>query len=104
LGLITDLARIKQIAAKYRLLLMIDGAQSAPRMRVDLREMDPDFFACSAHKMYGPTGIGILYLSEKWLKELPQSRSGGGTIKSVSFEKAEFAEGALRLEPGTPDI
>jgi len=82
----------------------LDGAQSAPHMPIDLSELAPDFFVCSAHKMYGPTGTGILYLSEKWLRELPAMKTGGGTIKTVSFEKTEYAEGALRFEPGTPNI
>jgi len=104
LGLITDVKRIKSISTKYHIPLLIDGAQSAPHMGIDLKALDLDFFVCSAHKMYGPTGIGLLYLSEKWLKELPVSKPGGGTIKTVSFEKTEYAEGALRFEPGTPHI
>lgn len=104
LGTITDVAHIKGVAAKHGVPVLLDGAQSAPHMKVDLAALDVDFFVCSAHKMYGPTGIGILYLSEKWLNELPLAFSGGGTIKTVSFEKTEYAEGALRLEPGTPHI
>ena len=82
----------------------MDGAQSAPHMAIDLQKLNVDFFVCSAHKMYGPTGIGLLYLSEKWLKELAISKPGGGTIKTVTFEKTEYAEGALRFESGTPHI
>ncbi|MBA2610405.1 MAG: cysteine desulfurase [Bacteroidetes bacterium] len=104
LGLITDLEKIKIIAQKNNIPILVDGAQSAPHMDVDLQELNVDFFVCSAHKMYGPTGIGLLYLSEKWLKELPISKPGGGTIKTVTFEKTEYAEGALRFEPGTPNI
>lgn len=104
LGLITDVKRIKSISTKHNIPLLVDGAQSAPHMAIDLKALEPDFFVCSAHKMYGPTGIGLLYLSEKWLKHLPISKTGGGTIKTVSFEKTEYAEGALRFEPGTPHI
>ncbi len=104
LGLITDLEKVKTIAKKHNLILIVDGAQSAPHMAVDLEKLDIDFFVCSAHKIYGPTGTGILYMAEKWLKNLPISKPGGGTIKTVSFEKTEYAEGALRFEPGTPNI
>lgn len=104
LGLITELERVKQLAHKYEVPFLIDGAQSAPHMRIDLASLNPDFFVCSAHKMYGPTGIGLLYLSEKWLNELPVADTGGGTIKTVSFEKTVYADGALRFEPGTPHI
>ncbi len=104
LGLITDLEKIKSIAKKHNLILMVDGAQSAPHMQVDLEKLGADFFVCSGHKIYGPTGTGILYMAEKWLNELPISKTGGGTIKTVSFEKTEYAEGALRFEPGTPNI
>jgi len=104
LGLISDLKVIKDFARKHNLIFFVDGAQSAPHMKVDLKELDPDFFACSAHKMYGPTGTGILYMSKKWLKELPVSSPGGGTIKTVTFHETVFAEGALRFEAGTPNI
>lgn len=104
LGVIADLEKITRIAKQYNIPVMVDGAQSAPHMEVALDSLGIDFFVCSAHKIYGPTGVGLLYLSEKWLKELPVSKPGGGTIKTVSFEKTEYAEGALRFEPGTPDI
>jgi cysteine desulfurase/selenocysteine lyase len=104
LGLVADLKRVKAAAAKYNIPVLLDGAQSAPHMKIDLPELDVDFFVCSAHKMYGPTGTGLLYLSEKWLRELPVAIPGGGTIKTVSFDKTEYADGALRFEPGTPDI
>jgi cysteine desulfurase/selenocysteine lyase len=104
LGLITDIEKLKTIAQKNNIPILLDGAQSTPHMAIDLQKLDVDFFVCSAHKIYGPTGIGLLYLSEKWLKELPVSKPGGGTIKTVTFEKTEYAEGALRFEPGTPHI
>ncbi len=104
LGLITDLEKIKTIAQKNNIPVLVDGAQSAPHMPIDLQKLNVDFFVCSSHKMYGPTGTGLLYLSEKWLKDLATSKPGGGTIKTVTFEKTEYAEGALRFEPGTPNI
>jgi cysteine desulfurase/selenocysteine lyase len=104
LGLETNYAHIKAIAKAKNIPILLDGAQSAPHMPINLSALDPDFFVCSAHKMYGPTGTGILYLSARWLQELPPARPGGGTIKTVSFEKTEYADGALRFEPGTPNI
>ncbi len=104
LGLQTDVAKIRQTATKLGIPFLLDGAQSAPHMKVDLEDLAPDFFVCSAHKMYGPTGVGMLYLSEPWLQALPAVRTGGGTIKTVTFEKTEYVEGALRFEPGTPNI
>lgn len=104
LGLQTDLKKIMQVAKERGIPVLIDGAQSAPHLPVNLAELNPDFFVCSAHKIYGPTGVGILYLSPRWLNELALSRTGGGTIKTVTFVKTEYAEGALRFEPGTPNI
>jgi cysteine desulfurase/selenocysteine lyase len=104
LGLISDMEKIKAFVKKHRLILLVDGAQSAPHMKVDLTALDPDFFVCSAHKIYGPTGTGILYMSKKWMQELAVTKPGGGTIKTVSFSKTEYAEGPLRFEPGTPNI
>lgn len=104
LGTVTDVEAAIRIAKQHNIPILIDGAQSAPHGAVDLGHLQPDFFVCSAHKMYGPTGTGILYLSEKWLNELPAPRTGGGTIKTVTFEHTEFAEGTLRFEPGTPHV
>lgn len=104
LGVITDVAHIITLAKQQGIPVLVDGAQAVPHMKVDLSAIDPDFYVFSAHKMYGPTGIGVLYLSQKWLKELSQSRTGGGTVKTVTFEKTEYAEGALRFEAGTPHI
>lgn len=104
LGVITDVRKIISVAKKHNLIVVIDGAQSAPHMQIDLQELGADFFVCSAHKMYGPTGVGVLYMNNYWLNNLPINKTGGGTIKTVSFEKTEYAEGALRFEPGTPNI
>ena len=81
LGLQTDVSRIRKAALQLNIPFLLDGAQSAPHMKVDLTELAPDFFVCSGHKMYGPTGTGILYLSERWLRELPAVRTGGGPLK-----------------------
>jgi cysteine desulfurase / selenocysteine lyase len=104
LGLVSDVVRIMKLARQHGIPVLIDGAQSAPHMKVDLAALDPDFFVCSAHKIYGPTGTGMLYMSEKWMKELPLSRSGGGTIRSVTFAGTEYVEGAMKFEPGTPNV
>ncbi|PBQ32599.1 cysteine desulfurase CsdA [Sphingobacteriaceae bacterium] len=104
LGVITDLERVTTIAKKHNLIVLVDGAQAVPHMAVDVEKLEVDFYVCSAHKLYGPTGVGVLWMSEKWLKDLPQTRAGGGTIKTVSFDKTEYVEGALRFEPGTPNI
>jgi cysteine desulfurase / selenocysteine lyase len=104
LGVVTDIAKITAAARKRNIPVVVDGAQSAPHMRVDLDTMGVDFFACSAHKIYGPTGTGMLYMTERWLKELGQSRTGGGTIRTVTLDKTEYTEGASRLEAGTPNV
>lgn len=84
--------------------VLIDGAQSVPHMAVDVQDLDADFFVFSAHKLFGPTGVGILYGKEKWLNELPPYQVGGGTIKTVTFEKTEYADVPLKFEAGTPHI
>ena len=104
LGLITAVNTIKAIAQKHELAWLLDGAQSAPHMPINLDLLKPDFFVCSAHKMYGPTGTGILYMDEKWLDVLPLAKTGGGTITTVSFEKTNYVTGPIRFEPGTPNI
>lgn len=82
---------------------MVDGAQSAPHFKVDVRSMDCDFFVFSGHKMYGPTGIGVLYGKEEWLDRLPPYQGGGEMIESVSFEKTVFEHLPFKFEAGTPD-
>ena len=82
---------------------MVDGAQSAPHFAVDVQAMDCDFFAFSGHKMYGPTGIGVLYGKEDWLDRLPPYQGGGEMIESVSFERTVFERLPFKFEAGTPD-
>lgn len=103
LGVINPVEEIIKIAHENNVPIMIDGAQSAPHFAVDVRKLDCDFFAFSGHKMYGPTGIGVLYGKEKWLDRLPPYQGGGEMIDKVSFEKTTFAELPFKFEAGTPD-
>jgi cysteine desulfurase/selenocysteine lyase len=82
---------------------LVDGAQSAPHTKIDVQDLDCDFFAFSGHKMYGPTGIGVLYGKEKWLEKLPPYQGGGEMIDQVSWEKTTFEQPPLKFEAGTPD-
>lgn len=85
--------------------VVIDGAQAVPHLKVDVRELDADFYVFSAHKMYGPTGVGVLYGKEKWLEKMPPYQGGGEMIESVSLEKGTtFAELPYKFEAGTPDF
>lgn len=84
--------------------ILIDGAQAIPHMKVDVQDLDADFYCFSGHKMYAPTGIGVLYGKEAVLNNLPNYQVGGGTIKTVSFKKTEYAGLPLRFEAGTPHI
>lgn len=103
LGTVNPVSRIVAMAHAHGVPVMVDGAQSAPHFKVDVREMDCDFFAFSGHKMYGPTGIGVLYGKEDWLDRLPPYQGGGEMIESVSFEKTVFAALPFKFEAGTPD-
>ncbi|HWY10607.1 MAG TPA: SufS family cysteine desulfurase [Bacteroidia bacterium] len=104
LGVINSIDEIIKIAKFNNVPVLIDGAQAVPHMKVDMKQLGSDFFVFSGHKMYAPTGVGVLWMDKKWLPKLQLSKAGGGTIKTVSFEKTEYAEGALRFEPGTPNI
>ena len=84
--------------------VLIDGAQAAPHFKVDVQDLDCDFYALSGHKLFGPTGIGVLYGKEKWLNQLPPYQGGGDMIKSVSFEKTTYNELPFKFEAGTPNI
>lgn len=103
LGTVNPVKEIVRIAHDNGVPCLIDGAQSAPHMQVDMQDIDCDFYAFSGHKMYGPTGIGVLYGKKKYLEEMPPYQGGGDMIGTVSFEKTTFAELPLKFEAGTPD-
>ena len=103
LGTVNPVKQIVKIAHDHGVPAMIDGAQSTPHFRVDVQDIDCDFFVFSGHKMYGPTGIGVLYGKEQWLDKLPPYQGGGEMIESVTFEKTTFERLPLKFEAGTPD-
>lgn len=103
LGTINPVKKMIRIAHEHEVPVMVDGAQSTPHMKVDVQDLDCDFFAFSGHKIYGPTGIGVLYGKEKWLDEMPPYQGGGEMIESVSFEKTTFEKLPFKFEAGTPD-
>ena len=103
LGTVNPVKQMIKTAHAHGVPVMVDGAQSTPHFKVDMQDMDCDFFVFSGHKIYGPTGIGVLYGKEEWLEKLPPYQGGGEMIKSVSFEKTIFEEPPLKFEAGTPD-
>ena len=103
LGTINPVEKIIQMAHAHGIPVLVDGAQSAPHFKVDVQAMDCDFFAFSGHKMYGPTGIGVLYGKEEWLEKLPPYQGGGEMIDKVTWEKTTFERLPFKFEAGTPD-
>ncbi len=103
LGTINPVKEIIKLAHERNIPVLVDGAQSAPHMPIDVQDMDCDFYAFSGHKMYGPTGIGVLYGKEKWLEQLPPYQGGGEMIDHVSWEKTTFEQLPFKFEAGTPD-
>ena len=103
LGTVNDVGRIISIAHDHGVPVMIDGAQSTPHFAVDMQKLDCKFFTFSGHKVYGPTGIGVLYGKEEWLDRLPPYQGGGEMIESVTFEKTTFERLPFKFEAGTPD-
>lgn len=103
LGTINPVKEVVRIAHEHGVPVLIDGAQSTPHMKVDMLDIDCDFFAFSGHKVYGPTGIGVLYGKERWLDKLPPYQGGGEMIKNVSFEKTTYNELPYKFEAGTPN-
>ncbi len=103
LGTVNPVKEMVRIAHEHGVPVMVDGAQSTPHFPVDVQDMDCDFFAFSGHKMYGPTGIGVLYGKEQWLEKLPPYQGGGEMIEHVSFEKTTFERLPFKFEAGTPD-
>ena len=104
LGIINPVEEIIRLAHKRHVPVCIDGAQSAAHLPVNVQEMDCDFFVCSAHKMYGPTGLGVLYGKEKWLNRLPPAEGGGEMIDHVRFERTTYNTLPYKFEAGTPDF
>lgn len=103
LGTVNPVKQMIAIAHEHDVPVMVDGAQSAPHFAIDVQDLDCDFFVFSGHKIYGPTGIGVLYGKESWLEKLPPYQGGGEMIEHVSFEKTTFERPPLKFEAGTPD-
>jgi len=104
LGTINPIAEIVEAAHNIGAAVLIDGAQAAPHIKADVQKLDVDFYVVSAHKMCGPTGVGMLYGKEEWLKKLPPYQGGGEMIAEVTFEKTTYAELPHKFEAGTPNI
>ncbi len=104
LGTINPIREIIKKARSYDVAILIDGAQATPHFEVDVQDLDCDFYCTSAHKMYGPTGVGMLYGKEKWLNKLPPYQGGGEMISDVSFEKTTYADLPYKFEAGTPNM
>lgn len=103
LGTINPVKEIIDTAHRHEVPVLIDGAQAIPHLKVDVQALDADFFVFSAHKVYGPTGFGVLYGKEQWLDRMPPYQGGGEMIAHVSFEKTTFNELPFKFEAGTPD-
>lgn len=103
LGTVNPVADIIKKARSHNIPVMVDGAQSVPHMPVDVQALDADFYVFSGHKIYGPTGIGVLYGKEAWLDRIPPYQGGGEMIQKVTFEKTTFNELPFKFEAGTPD-
>lgn len=104
LGTINPIEKIIELSHQHKAKVIVDGAQSVPHMSIDFQALDCDFYVLSAHKMFGPTGIGILYGKEEYLNEIPPYQGGGDMIKTVSFEKTTYNEIPHKFEAGTPNI
>lgn len=104
LGTVNPVKEMIAEAHSHGVPVVIDGAQAAPHIKIDVSDLDADFYTFSAHKMYGPTGVGVLYGKEKWLEKMPPYQGGGEMIASVSFEKTTFADLPYKFEAGTPDF
>lgn len=104
LGTVNPIKKIIEKAHQAGAVVLVDGAQAAPHIKADLQALDVDFYVVSAHKMCGPTGVGVLYGKEKWLKKLPPYQGGGEMIATVSFEKTTYADLPHKFEAGTPNI
>ena len=103
-GSITNFEKVKDISQKNNIPLLLDGCQFAPHKKVDLKDLDPDFYVFSAHKMYGPSGLGILYMKDDWIDKFSPYQGGGQMILDVDIDKSTYASGYEKFEAGTPPI
>jgi len=104
LGTVNPVKQMIDIAHEHRVPVLVDGAQAIQHVAIDVQALNADFFAFSGHKMYGPTGVGILYGKEEWLNKMPPYQGGGDMIKDVTFEKTTYNELPFKFEAGTPNI
>ncbi|MDY6106400.1 MAG: cysteine desulfurase [Candidatus Limisoma sp.] len=104
LGTVNPVKQMIEIARRHGVPVLVDGAQAAPHIRVDVKDLDADFYVLSAHKMYGPTGVGVLYAKKEFLERMSPYQGGGEMIGNVSFEKTTFAALPYKFEAGTPDF
>ncbi len=103
MGTINPIKEIIQKAHKSNIPVLVDGAQAVPHLKIDVQELDADFYVFSGHKIYAPTGIGVLYGKKEWLEKIPPYHGGGEMIKKVSFEQTTYNELPFKFEAGTPD-
>ena len=103
-GSITNFEEIKIKTKKLDIPILVDGCQYVPHKKLDLKELDPDFYVFSAHKLYGPSGLGVLYMKDKWINELGPYQGGGSMIKNVETNFSTYLEGSHKFEAGTPPI
>jgi cysteine desulfurase/selenocysteine lyase len=103
LGTVNPIKQMARTAHEHGVPFLVDAAQSTPHMKVDVQDLDVDFLVFSGHKVYGPTGVGVLYGKEEWLDRMPPYQGGGEMIQTVSFEKTVFNELPFKFEAGTPD-
>jgi cysteine desulfurase/selenocysteine lyase len=104
LGTVNPVKEMVAIAHSHDIPVLVDGAQAVPHIPIDVRDIDADFYAFSSHKMYGPTGVGVLYGKRRWLEKMPPYQGGGEMIGHVSFEHTTFADIPFKFEAGTPDF
>jgi len=104
LGTVNPVKKIIEIAHSKNIPVMIDGAQAAPHLKIDVQELDADFYAFSGHKVFGPTGIGVLYGKTRYLEMMPPYQGGGDMIRTVTFEESTFDDIPHKFEAGTPNI
>ncbi|MDC0233086.1 aminotransferase class V-fold PLP-dependent enzyme [Pelagibacteraceae bacterium] len=103
-GCITEFEEIKAKVKKFNIPILIDGCQYVPHKKLKIRELDPDFYVFSAHKLYGPSGLGILYMKDKWIDKLGPYQGGGSMIKNVETNSSTYLDGFQKFEAGTPPI